>query len=308
MSILQAIFAGWHIALKHKRILLLFYLANLFFALLAALPVYMAARDSFNFSRAGVEMSGTLNAGLLIDFIFANFDYIAASAVVFVVVASLYLLLNIFLTGGTIAAYIADRERYEPALFWGNAGFYFYAFVRLLLSSLPLYAVMAFILYPGLKAGFTTVLRNVGLLAYLDVAHYAAIAITLTVSLCIPIIIDFARVQLVVTGERHVFDSLRKATRTVAQNLRKTYGLLILFALIGIFFLLLYSFLSDLLYRPALVDVVFLLILQQLYLLIKMQVRLTYYGSLVAIYPHLTWWLPADLAAREARIDDDGES
>jgi hypothetical protein len=295
MHFIRALLSGWKIAGANNRILILYYFTNVLFAIFAALPLYFAMRVAFNFSLSGRQFAGVFDLGLLVAFVFRHGEFLTGASMALLLIALLYALINIFLAGGTIAVFVTDRKRYDAALFWGNCGYYFSTFLRLLLFSLPFYGAIVFVIFPATTSLVESLLTSISGNLH-SWAEMVAFTVIVPMLLATVLFIDYAKVRLVVTGERSTLDALAKSLKAFFKHLILSTEVVLFFVFINVFIYLLYSLISDFLQAPTLLALIPLIALQQILVLTKLKLRLVYFASLVELYPHLFLAVPYQLA------------
>jgi hypothetical protein len=102
------------------------------------------------------------------------------------------------------------------------------------------------------------------------------------------LVFDYARIHMVLTGGRKVRTSLGYALRFTANHLASTFALAFLLLCAGWLVLGVYNLISGALSAPSWIVVIALLILQQLYILFRMSLRLTAYSSQMHLYRSLS--------------------
>ncbi len=275
--ILSSIKTGLAQVWKSKRMVLIFFLANLSFALVLMLP-FRAAVSNF----AGETLMGTKLAGHLpIDFIFElmknNKSLFSIYGTLFMLVPASYWLLSLFLSGGAFATF-ARGDGYSSPAFWAGAATYFGRFNRLFLWSLPVFAVLLCLQF--LETGFQRLIFGSDPYEYVKYwggwVKYGLRVISFV--LC-AMVYDYARIHVVTTGETRMRVSLWHGIRTVFGNLGRTFALAFGLFLCGALVLAIYNPIADSLAAPNAFVVLTLFVLQQAYMLFRMLLRLTLYSS-----------------------------
>lgn len=288
MLLFRSIQAGWKTAGKSDRLLLLFYLASLVYASIAATSLYWVGRTELNFSLTGASLAGRFDLSAVLEFMLRHYDFLVGSGAAIIGVVGLYMLLSVFLSGGTISLFVSGRTRYDAALFWGNCGYYFSPFVLLAILSVCLYALLFWGLFPGLSALLRIWLGEV-------TANSISAVVNLAVASFVFTIADFAKVNLVITGERHVFSTFGSALAVFFKHIVLSLSFLLSFLAMNAFLYLLFSFLSDFLQAPTVVALLALVTLQQVYIVLRLKLRLTFWATLVELHPHLFLKMPSDM-------------
>lgn len=267
-----------------RRLIAIFYFINLLFGLILMLPVRAALKDFAGQSLMAQTLAGRLSLDFLFEFLKHN-EAVGSMVGGLLFVAALYWLLGLFLSGGAFSVFMR-QEGYSARRFWGDAGRYFGRFVRLALWSLPVIAGIFCLQF--LETGIRRLIF--GSDPYENILYWGTwIRFGLrTISLLlIGIILDYARIHLVATDERKTRRSLLHGIRFAFGHLGRTFGLALVLFVIGGLGLVVYNPIADALAAPRAVVVLLLFVVQQLYMVFRMGLRLTTYASEVHLYRSL---------------------
>lgn len=269
----------------NKRLLLPFYLANLFCGLLVMLP-FARVLDDFVW-KSGVKQK--IGEAMDYDFVFELLHYsdsgLAAVKGMIPVVPIFYLLVTLFLSGGALVIFAA-RGKYTPAAFWGGAAAYFGRFIRLTLMGLPVLAALFCLRY------LETLVQWVifGSDPYEYIIYWGAwikMGLGYFGLVLFGLIYDYARIHMVLTDNRKARKSLWHGVKFAARNLKKTITLALILFVSGWVILIAYNIFSNILTAPSWVVLVLLVVWQQLYIISRMTLRLTVYSSEMILYRRL---------------------
>jgi hypothetical protein len=136
-----------------------------------------------------------------------------------------YLAISVFLTGGVLDRLARDR-RVGTYAFFAACGTYFFRLLRLTLLAGLVYAALFTVLHPWLfDTVFTSLTRDVTVertaILYRALL-YGAFAVAVGV---VNLIVDYAKVRMVVEDRRSALGALTSALRFVARNTRATFAL-----------------------------------------------------------------------------------
>ncbi len=129
-------------AVKNWRLWLLFYVLNLFFAAVLALPFVAAFTASVSKSLVGSDMLSGFSYRWYVEFIHANGRYFSSLIPQVVVLFSLYILMEVFMAGGFYPAF-AGRGVAKVSGFFSNGASTFFP----LLLVTVVEVLMLFVLY-----------------------------------------------------------------------------------------------------------------------------------------------------------------
>lgn len=213
------------------RAVIVLWVANVFFALLAVLPLAFLINKELGHSLWGNSVRG-------FDFLWlgeAAYKYRHLPPVLagwLLGVAGLFFILSVFLSGGVVGR-LVERERVTPSGFFGDCGHFFWRFVRLFLLSLPFYvAVLGF--FPRLlSAALKPVYDNAATeWTSLIVSNLQFLVVVLVFSI-IQMLFDYTKVRLAVDNSYQVLRSFGRTMDFVLRNFGRTWGT---YLLVSVFF------------------------------------------------------------------------
>jgi uncharacterized membrane protein len=266
--------------------LLVLYLANLLVGLSVALPLRNVLMGFAGRSLAGPELVHGVTVDFLAELITANPVVAPALVALLVFGSAASWLLSLFLSGGALAI-LAGDGRYRADEFWGAAAKFFGRFLRLTLWSILLLAVLSLL---PLATGWTQRLAF-GPDPYQYVSYWGAwirAGVILIALLFFRICFDYARIHAVLTEERRTRRSLWQGVRFAVRNPIRTVGLAVSIVVLGAVALLAYLPISAALDGSTMSLVVTAIVAQQLYVLWRVVMRVTRYGSQLALYKKLS--------------------
>src|SRR5262245_26971000 len=100
--IFQNLKSGFAQAWANKRMIVVFYLANLFFGLLIMLPLRAIMKDFIGNSTMGATLGGSLDMDFLFEFFKHNSQAISAFSALILIVPISNWLFTLFLSGGAL--------------------------------------------------------------------------------------------------------------------------------------------------------------------------------------------------------------
>ena len=269
----------------NKRMLLPFYLANLFFGLLVMIPFAYALDDFIGMSMMREKLGGGMDYDFLFEFPHYAGNGLSSVTGMVTLVPFAYWLAALFLSGGALAVF-AGGARYTPSLFWSGAAAYFGRFVRLAIMVLPIMIALFCLRY--LASLFQWVFF--GSDPYEYVTYWGAwikMGLGYIGLILGGLFFDYARIHMVLTDARKARLSLRHGIRFAAGRPAKTLGLALLIFASGWLTLFAYYVVSGLLAVPSWVVLMVLVIVQQIYIVWRMALRLTAYSSQMMLYRRL---------------------
>ena len=282
LLILEALRSGLRRLRTAKRLVLVYYLVNVCFGLLIALPVWAILDQFVGRSLMGADIADRIDAHFIMELAVYIKAGMAGLVLPILFIVAIYWLASLFMSAGALAV-LASGERYQPAVFWGAAGEFFGRFLRLALWSLLLLAVVS--LVPLLVLGLKRLIYGPDPYEYISYwGFWIGIGLALAGLFFSCIAMDYARIQAVLTREKRMRVSLWRGIRFTLTNLGGTLGLASLLLVAGAVALAIYQPLSGGLSGPTPILVGMLFILQQLYVVWRMALRLTRYAAELELY------------------------
>jgi hypothetical protein len=273
---------GFELFRTHKRIIVIYYLANLIPGVVVTIPVWAALNKFAGNSLMGQKLAGPFDMDFLFEFLHYNKGIFSTMPVLVFVVFILYGFLSLFLSGGVFSAY-HNPKAYQAGLFWQGAGKYFGRYVRLLVLGLPVYFLL--FTFQFAESGLRKLLFGDDPYQYITYwGNWLRLGISFLGVIIIFLIFDYARIDAVLNDERRMLLSLWRGIKFTFGNFIRTFGLAVSILLVGILALLVYNLVADLFGAANSLVVVLLIITQQFYLVVKIGLKLTLYGSELSLY------------------------
>lgn len=266
----------------NRRMIIVYYLTSLIFGLILMTPMWSSLRSFIGGSEMGGVLAGNFDWDFLFEFIKNNPNLISTLLWLIVVIFIIHTFWSLFLSGGAFTIF-AGNEKYTPAAFWGGAAKYFGRFVRLAAWSLVLVLALIFLQF------LPDLVQRVffGKDPYQNITYWMSwvkIGFRFLCFLFFKLVLDYARIHTVMTGERIMRASFMEGVSFASRNFFAAFGLSLVFFLAGALVLLLYNPLADSLSAPSGVVIFVLWIVQQLYLLCRKTLELALYASQVHLY------------------------
>jgi len=265
-----------------KRLLLVLYLASFLPALAVALPFRDVLMGFAGHSLAGSELVLGVSSDFLAELVTANREGAPALMVMVAFGSVAFFLVSLFLSGGTLAI-LAEDERYRADDFWRGATTFFGRFLRLTLWSALLLAVLS--LAPLSVPWIEGLVFGPDPYQYISYwGTWIGVGAIFIALFFFRICFDYARIHAVLTGERRTRRSLWRGLRFVVKNPIRAVGLAVSISLLGGVALLLYLTISPAFDGSTTALVVTAIVAQQLYVGWRVAMRVTRYGSQIALY------------------------
>jgi len=283
----------------HKRMVFIFFLTNFLFGLLLMLPGRAALSGFAAQTLMGQKLAGRFSFDFLFEFIRENGTIVDVYTVLFMVVPALYWLFGLFLSGGAFAMF-KSGEKFSAGDFWWNCGKYFGRFARLLLWSLPVFAVL--LLLQFVWVGLERLIWGNDPYQYITYwGAWVKFGLRTVSILLFGVVLDYSRIYTVIADEKRMRISLWRGIKFALANLGQTFGLALTLYLAGVIVLVLYNPIANNLSAPNGFVIFTLFLVQQLYMFWRMMLRLTLYSSQMHLYRRI----PESATLSTAALSDD---
>jgi len=199
-----------------------------------------------------------------------------------------YMIIWMFLLGGILDRFAHREERLTMERFFSASGRYFLRFVTLAVLSGVLYFLVCGFIAPQLFALIaestrdTTVEKTV---FFMTAGAYLVVAFLL---MLINMIFEYAKIATVVHDQRNGFAAVLNGVQFVFSHPAKTFGL---YLALGVFLLVglgVYSIVAPGANQSSVINITLTFLLGQIFLVMKLIMRLTFFGGQMALYETMT--------------------
>jgi len=309
MNIVSALKQGLALNQKNIKIVPLIYAVNFFLALIFAVPFFVGLHQSIGdlgvrndllqgfslewWSAIELDADGLLvtlrpalasgygalfdNAQLLLTGGFKSFGWwILAFGV-------LYLVVSVFLNGGAIALYADEKRTFSSSRFFSSAGYYFHHFVAITATAILLYFILYKVISPVILnsvAGWTA-LSSPRVVWWMN---FAVFLVILVIVLLLNLIMDYAKIILVVEKKNSAWMAIASAAKFAATHLWGTTGLYLLLSILAIVISLAFAGLLTVLHPSDVIVLFIVFSVQQAFIFAKIWMRLNYYTAQLSYY------------------------
>jgi len=270
MKALKYYFQGIKKATSEGKLVWLLWLVNVLFASL----IYFQFSDYMNqvLSRSVVAKNflKTFDLNTFFELLAHNGEKLNAIASLAILLLIGYIFVSVFLNGGILFTLIhprkTDERRRLAPLFFEGGGKFFGRFLRLLIYSLILWLgiivvilILNMILKPLTKGGTNEVLMFYLILIQMVIAFFLVFLVKM--------IVDYARIKIVVEDTHKVFRPLFQAVGFVFRKLGSTLAIYYLFLLTAAAVFVLYWLIQKAVNTQALLPILFAFLIGQIFIL-----------------------------------------
>ncbi len=279
ITTIAALNEGARRVLQFPRLILLFYFANLAVAGVIIVPAAFIIGQRLSHSLDNERLYSNLDPAFIIETINQlQLQPLSAMAATTVLLAGLYLLMTTFLAGGTIA--VLNRDEVP---FFSSCAKYFPRLLRLLLISLLFYGIIL-ALHDTASTALAQVRESLMEARTPTILHWLQLVVEFLLFSVVNMLFDYAKVVCVVREERSAVRAMLTALGFVLRKPGSTLAVYWLCSGIGLAFLLAYYGIAEVSGQQSGLAVALIFILRQLYMLVRMWLRLWTWSSELHLY------------------------
>ena len=230
MVIARSIGRGFREAARRPALAATLWLWSLLLGAIVALPAWTAFGGAFNLSPEADQLLDRFNIRLLVEAF--HYDRSSVTAVLsgaFLAAALLGLVGNALLAGGVLGVLTTDDTRSFLHRFMRGAGHFFARFLRLLLVASTSFLVCAFVA-SLVAAPIGSVMGQANSEAVRLLSYFVMPAAILLLFAFFSLVLDYARVRMVLEGSRGAFKAWFRSLGFVVRHLLGTTVVAALFA------------------------------------------------------------------------------
>ncbi|GAB3950235.1 hypothetical protein GCM10028805_27840 [Spirosoma harenae] len=291
---------------RSPRLLWLIYGITLVLGLLAALPFYNTLLVEDQNSLAFQQLLNGFDYTVYSDFMHRSERTLSPLISVGRWVGLLYLFLSVFFAGGILLRFSQPNTRFDAGLFWQGCTHYVGRFLR------NFGVTLLFVIAGGgvwlIAGSLLAVMMSDEITErgqfWIGFVFFVLFALTATLMLCIG---DFAKVILFREDQRGAFRAFGLAGRLVLRNFGKTYGLYLLFILIGTGLFGIYFLLDGIILMSGWATILTMFTIQQALVFTRVFLKVWWLGTAYANYPTLPQPIPVQQPTPVARPDMEQE-
>lgn len=279
MTSITALNEGARRVVRVRKLIVLFYLANLVAAAVIVSPAVILIGRRLSHSFENDRLFSNLDVAWIVETL-THFQWwpLTGIGITLAIMAALYFVLNTFLAGGALAVLHRDDEP-----FFSCCARYFFRLIRLVAISLVFYGFV--LLLNDSASRVLDRVRESSMQSHTwIVAQWIQWAIVFLLMGVVNMVFDYARIACIVAGHRSSIRATLAGLGFVRSHLARTLALYWICSGIGLAFLLAYHGITEVSGQNSTAAIVFVLALRQLYMLIRMWLRLWTWSSELQLY------------------------
>lgn len=274
MTSMTAIRTGMREIGRRKKILWTWYGLNLLFAVVIVAPLALAVAGMLGESLENNRLFQNFDISWLTEFgLDAHWEQFMVWMPFVASIGAVFVLLTTWLSGGLLAVLRDPKES-----FFEGCARWFPPFLRLFLMALVGYAIAW-----GARVGVLSVARKLGSdsMSAQPAAYGSMIGDVLFFALLlfVNMIVDFAKVHMVVDGVRAARRGLRAAFRFVFARFRRTVTIYLVLTGYGLVMLAVYHLFSEVIAQASIGAVLLLFVGRQIYMFGRTWLRMVFLAS-----------------------------
>ena len=289
MKVWKSCFQGIQDAFRPKMLFIL-WLVNFLFASVLYFILSGFLSDSLSWSGAAETLMKKGDFKVIQDLLFHHGGEISTIFSVGIILLFLYYLVSLFLKGGILFALKESmqsnpeekKERFA-SLFFRGAGRFFGRFFRLMIYDLILWA--GFILLNVIFHFIAGVLTNQGANEKMIVAMFwARVAVFLFFYFFVLMVLDYARIKIVLENSRNVFKNMFWALGFVLNKLGRTLALYYILVFTGVLLVAVYWLIDSLIPRQIMIMVLLAFLLGQIFVFARSWLIVAFQAAQMRFY------------------------
>ncbi|MCI0698092.1 hypothetical protein L0337_39570 [candidate division KSB1 bacterium] len=195
-----------------------------------------------------------------------------------------YMVLWTFLLGGILDRFAHAQENLTAERFFSASGRYFLRFLLLMVFSWVFYFVVLALISPSLFSAIASAARNTTVertVFFLTAGAYVIVILLLAV---VNMAFDYAKISTVLHDRRNMLAAAGHGFRFISSHLAKTFGLYLALGIAALAFLGLYALIAPGANQASALGVIAAFAVGQIFLVVKLVTRLTFFGGQMALY------------------------
>lgn len=310
MNIMKAFRRGYSLVNENIKMVPIIYIVNLAVATILAIPMFVTLNNSIGaravrekmmqsfdydwwttFRLGANSFEKTIRPSLSSGFgsLFDNLQLLLTGkfnsfGIWILVFGVTYLLLAAFMNGGVIGIYADEKRSFSVSRFFSNSGFYFHHFFALLFAVAILFFIVYKFISPaifGIINAFSQNWMSDRAVWFVNLGGYLVL---LFIVAFINMIFDYAKIILVVEKKKSSWLCIWLAMKFAVKHFTKTIGLYFLLAAVGLGLVLVFGLLQIWIQPTQIVLLVIVITIQQIFIFLKIGLRLDFYGAQMALY------------------------
>jgi hypothetical protein len=256
-------------------------------AAVVSLPVFGVLSAELKNSLMEASMINRFNLDFVFEVIFKYWDSLPMLLMLITASGIVYVVLTLLATGGTLAVFSGAERRFTAPVFFRGCGVYFWRFFRLLIVAAIFYGIFVLALNGVLSSLVDKLTMSWTQERLVRIVSWTKLLGVAFVFVVVNMIFDYAKVRLVVDDGRSAIMAVFRSIKFVFKNFKQILALFLFCMLLGLLFMVIYIPLEHVLPQNTRRWIIVVFVLQQLFILARVYVRLTFFSCEVLLYDNL---------------------
>jgi hypothetical protein len=265
------------------KFLVLLWVINIAFAVVLTAPILMMLSSTLDYSAIGDRLLSSFDYQWYIEFEAKHHDALLKFPSVMVVVGIIYSVIQTFLAGGLLAVFNSTEKKSMFIDFFYGCVAYFFRFFKVLLVALSCYFCL-YVLNEWLVSIIDSSTRNVESEQVVIGLHMVRNALLIVSFNVINLVFDYTKVKIVVDNTHKTLLNIWDTVKFVGAHFGNTFGLYLVISIAGWTLLILYFLVEGTLVPNSFVKIFLVFLLEQIYIIAKIWIRMVFYGSQLVLY------------------------
>ncbi|MCK4966393.1 hypothetical protein KAS50_05140, partial [bacterium] len=189
-----------------------------------------------------------------------------------------------FLTGGVLGVFNEPERKFSFGTFFGDSGKYFIRFFIFTAGAVACYIVIVKYFAPWFSGIFESITENAKEEKVPFFVERLKNIVFLIMLFFVGMVFDYSRILTVVDQRRNVIISFFKSLYIIFRHIHRTFTIYYVLAFAGFVLIALYWAAGNFIPQDTFLNIAILFGLQQLYILLKLYLRCTFFTSQMVFY------------------------
>jgi|GEM_PF-256996 len=284
MTVWEVFYQGRYLVKRTKKLWFLLWLTNAMMAAVATLPIFGALNSELKNSLMEGSMLERFDLNFASETLYKYWDALPMLLWLTLAVGTVYIVLTLLTAGGILTVFSSSERRFTAPVFFKGCGTYFWRFFRLFLTALIFYGIFVLVLNGVLTSLVNKLTKSWTQERYVMLASWTRLLVVAFVFLLVNMVFDYAKVRLVIEESRSAIMATFRSIKFVLDHFRKTLALFLLCLGLGLIIIAIYNPLEQVLPQNTRRWIIAVFALQQLFIIARIYVRLTFFSSEILLY------------------------
>jgi hypothetical protein len=266
---------------------MLFWMGNMIFAILLTGPVFIFLKESLQHNVQADKLTETFDYLWFLELHYTFSEIIETMPIILIMAGIIFMFIQVFLSGGMYQILSGEAEKNHFIDFFYGCVRYFYRFFKVFLISILCYTGLYFvnIVYLNYIDILSVNSESEFLIMLFNLLRYATIVLLFGT---LNLIFDYVRIRIVIHQNYYVLKDVWLSFKLVVKKFWRVSILFWFFVAIGVLLYIVHTQLDNYFNPTNYIAVFGVLIMHQVYIVIKIWLKLFLMSSQIEFYRHLT--------------------